>query len=653
MKLGRAFSDNVIIEKTKQTRFPHESKTSWWLGAGRALLFATLLLVLFFVLSVRLFDLTVIEGHRYRALADDNRTRELVHHAPRGIFYDRTGLPLVENIPEFRLLKPCEGTTTNVCTTHIGQDEGERLRKQQLPAGWFLEVDYVRRYLLGNALAHVVGYTGEISGTEIVKPYYSVRNYHAGDRIGRMGAEEVFEEKLRGRDGKELVEVDAQGRILRTLGRDPEDPGESITLSLDAELSHVGADAFPAGYKGAIIVSKPSTGEILALYSSPAFDPNGFSKGLSSGQYSGLINNPDMPLFDRAIGGVYPPGSTFKIVTAIGALEEGAITRTTTVEDTGIITIGPFQFPNWYFNQYGKTEGIVDIVKAIQRSNDIYFYKTGEWLGITKLASWARKIGIGKPLGIELSGEASGNFPDPAWKEKTFTSPADLEARDNLWYLGDTYHVAIGQGYLLVTPLQVNAWTNVIANGGKLCRPTIEKETSDKKQVTSHCKDLGIKKETIQLITEGMEKACETGGTGWPLFNFQINKSTNPPARLDSAKQTGEAGMQSENISEASPSSLITHNPSPITIHIPLACKTGTAEFGDPKNRTHAWFTVFGPLPKEFVGDNTVNSPSGEPQQAITGEPEISVTVLVEEGGEGSSVAAPIAKKILENWFSR
>lgn len=578
MKFGKAFSDSLIIGESRTRPGRDDPTPTWWQGRGRALLFATTLSVSMFILLWRLFSLTVTNGHRYRVLADDNRTRELIRHAPRGILRDRTGKPLVENVPQYRLITPCEGVTNSGCTKTLTTAEGEAVSSAGLAPGQYLEVDYARRYLGGSALAHVVGYTGELTDAELSDEYYQLRRYRSGDRIGRMGAEAVYEDKLRGRDGRELVEVDANGHILRSLGRDQERPGEDVTLSLDGELSSVVGQSFPDGMRGAVIVAKPDTGEMLAMYSSPSYDPNGFSFGMSNDQYDKLLGDANQPMFDRAIGGAYPPGSTFKIVTALAALQEGAVTPETTVEDTGVITIGPYSYPNWYFTQYGRKEGSVDIVGAIQRSNDIYFYKAGEFLGIDKLASWARRIGLGKPLGIQLNGEAAGLMPDPAWKKEHFTSPADRQARNQLWFLGDTYHVAIGQGFLLTSPLQVNAWTNVIANGGKLCRPTIKKSSND-------CKDLGIKKETITLITEGIKKACEPGGTGWPLFNFVV----------------------------------------------PVACKTGTAEFGDPEGKTHAWFTVFGPVT----------------------EPEISVTVLVEAGGEGSNVAAPIAKKILEAWFSR
>ena len=623
VKLGSAFSDSVVSEAGRRSR--QKDDPPWWVGAGRALMFATVLCIGFFILVWRLFDLTVINGIRYRQLSDSNRTRSLTRHAPRGLLLDRTGKPLVENIPHYRLLKPCEEGGAPNCVTFLTEEEGNRLvGAGGLPAGEFVEVDYLRRYLYGDALSHVVGYIGELSAEELASDFYKTRNYGLGDRVGRMGAEEVYNERLRGRDGRELVEIDSSGKILRTLGRVEELAGENILLSLDAGLSRAAAQAFPVGEKGAVIVAKPSTGEILAMFSSPGFSPDSFTLGMSSSEYTALIKNPALPMFNRAIGGVYPPGSTFKIVTSMAGIEEGVITKTTTVEDTGVIKIGPFSFPNWYFLQYGKTEGNVDVVKALQRSNDIFFYKAGEWIGITKLAQWAKKVGIGKPLGIELSGEAGGLMPDPAWKKTRFDTQADKEARNDEWYVGDTYHVSIGQGYLLTTPLAVNTWTNVIASGGYLCKPTIGKMTSAKAE-RNNCRNLNLHKETLDLILRGMEQACATGGTGWPLFNFSVRKSV-----------TDSSGNP-----EASPSGAL--------IHVPIGCKTGTAEFGDPaKNHTHAWFTAVAPIPEDYITDAIKAT-----ENYIDGTPEISVTVLVEGAGEGSNVAAPVAKKIFEEWFSR
>lgn len=613
MKFGSAFSDNVTGGGTKEKRLFQTKAASWWSGSGRFLLFTSVLFVSLFALLWRLFDLTIVQGHQYRILADGNRTRELVRHAPRGLLLDRTGKPLVENIPEYRLIKPCEGEgSTNECTTRISQEEGDRLMREGLPVGSFLEVDYKRVYLYPEATAHVVGYINELTEEELHDEYYQLRGYRSGDKIGRVGAEEVFEERLRGRNGRELVEVDASGKILRVLGSDAAVAGENIMLSLDAGLSIAAQQAFPEGQKGAVVVSKPATGELLALYSSPSYNPNLFTTGMTSSQYTSLVTNPDQPMFNRSIGGVYPPGSTFKIVTSLAALEERAIDKDTTVEDTGEIVIGPYKFPNWFFLQYGKTDGIVTVVKALQRSNDIFFYKAGEWLGITKLASWAHKVGIGKPLGIELSGEASGLMPDAEWKNKQFQTPEDLEMRNNEWYLGDTYHVAIGQGYLLTTPLQVNTWTDVIANGGNLCTPTIKKVTDNRFQ-GAQCKTLHIQKDTISTITSGMRDACSSGGTGWPLFDFHVTAS-----------------------GSATPT------------FIPVACKTGTAEFGETTTKPHAWFTVFAPIPDTYTKDQTDAG-----KQVISGDPELAISVLVEGAGEGSDQASPVAKKILEAWFLR
>lgn len=630
-KLGKAFPDTVISEKRQVSRGLSGINRAWWLGVGRVLLFTILLCICFFILFVRLFHLTVIRGHEYRTLADGNRIRELIRHAPRGIIRDRTGAAIVTNDAQFRLLKPCADRisgTTGPCVTYLSRQEGERISKAGLPTGTFLEADYRRRYELGQDAAHILGYTGEISAVELDEEYYRLRNYRRGDRIGREGIEVVFEDRLRGRDGKELVEVDAQGRILRVLGRDPEVPGMDINLSIDSGVQQAVAGAFPKGTKGAVVVSKPATGEILALYSSPNYDPNIFSAEISQETYDSLLASPDRPMFDRAVGGVYPPGSTFKLVTAVAALQEGAITGKSTIEDTGVIKVGPFSFANWYFTQYGRTEGAVNVVKALERSNDIFFYRVGEKTGIDKLAAWAKTMGAGSLTGIELTGEAVGLMPDPEWKNLRFQTDADLLARNNQWYDGDTYHVAIGQGYLLSTPLQVNLWTNIIASGGYKCRPTLEKvplSAGDK----GSCTGLPIAPETIRLVTEGMVRACDTGGTGWPLFGFSVPKTKGGVAQSVASKSADPRDH----------------------IRIPVACKTGTAEFGDPVNRTHAWFTVYAPVPAEGIAGIKSGIPAG--QDIISSDAEISITVLLEGAGEGSSIAAPVARDILRYWFTR
>jgi penicillin-binding protein 2 len=628
MKLGKAFADSFTIEKRQSGRKIPNETISWWMGAGRILTFSVIVFSCIFLLFFRLFDLTLVRGHEYRLLADGNRTRELVRHAPRGLLLDRTGKPLVENTPRYRLLLPCANgdiAASTSCVSFVSEEEGKQLQTKGLPAGNFLEVDYSRTYPLGPALAHVLGYTGELTAEELQQEYYELRGYRPGDRVGRSGVEAVFEERLRGRNGKELVEVDSGGSILRVLGRDKEIEGSNVMLSIDYDLSQVVKDAFPKDVKGSVIVARPKTGEILAMYSNPSYDPNVFSHALSQEMYTKLMTSTDLPLFNRAIGGVYPPGSTFKIVTSIAALEQKIITPDTIVEDTGVLKVGQFSFANWYFTQYGKTEGAVNLVKAITRSNDIYFYKVGEMTGISNIALWGKKLGIGSLQGIELSGEATGLMPDPAWKKKRFTTPVDLASHNDEWYAGDTYHVAIGQGYLLTTPLAVNAWTNVIANRGKLCKPTIEKTTSPTGSHPAMCRDTGISKETLSVVEDGLKGVCTAGGTAYPFFDFGIRR---PKIGEPTASPSGEL------------------------IRIPIACKTGTAEYGDPSGKTHAWFTAYGPLPSVASQNGAKEGLPTDPK-TISGEPEISVTVLLEEAGEGSEKAAPIAKKILEEWFKR
>ena len=573
-----------IIQSGKKSRFfkiSEEKKARM----SRDWIFILMLILGLGFLSARLFTLTVIEGSTFRNLAEGNRIRETKMTVPRGIIYDRNKEALVRNIPSF-----------------ISQSRGVSFESGQSVKEARESIE--REYILGPLFAHVLGYTGEIDGEELKERKQTEKKLTIGDKVGKMGIEKSYDEILRGLDGKELVEVDALGNKIRVLGKVDATAGEPLYLTIDRSLQEI-AQKELSDKKGAVIVTNPRSGEILVLYSSPSFDPNAFVKDKDIEK---ILNDSSQPLFNRSISGLYPPGSTFKIVTSIAALEYGVITQNTKIEDTGVLEIGQFSFGNWYFTQYGKKEGFVDIVSALKRSNDIFFYKVGEMEGIERLAKWAKKVGLNTRLGVDIPGEEEGTMPDPVWQEKT---------KGERWYLGNTYHVAIGQGDILTTPLQVNAWTNVIASGGKLCRPHLNNlgnsSLSRAESRGNLCKDVGIKRETIELIREGMREACSLGGTGWPLFKFKIE---NEKLKIDGVDyfETYESTTSANRL-----------------VEISTACKTGTAEFGDPKGRTHAWFTVFAPV----------------------SNPQISVTVLVEGGGEGSNVAAPIAKKILGGWFSR
>ncbi len=521
----------------------------------RIYLFYGFLIVCCLLLIGRLFELQIVLGAKYRALAEGNRIKKEVIPAPRGMIYDRLGKSLVKNEPAYRLKKvDCEGAD---CFIEISREEALRIEASGDEAAEGLRLDIGRDYLYGKALAHVLGYLGEASEREVEED-----KWQSGDLVGRTGVEEEYEEILRGQDGGVIYEVDTLGNRVREIGKVETFPGRDLHLSVDAELSRVAYDALE-GKAGAVVVTDARTGQVMVLVSSPAFDPNHLRVE--------DLTDEEKPMFNRAIGGHYPPGSTFKIVTAVAGVEEEKVDGETTYEDVGFIQIEEYIYKNWYYNQYGRVEGELDLVRAIKRSTDTFFYKVGEWVGVNKLAEWGRAFGLGQKTGIDLTGEIEGLVPTPEWKEKTIGEK---------WFLGNTYHFAIGQADLLTTPLQVNMMTSVIANKGKLCPPKIKQS-----ERMGECQDLGLKSETLRLVKEGMKEACSTGGTAFPFFDF--------------SPQVG--------------------------------CKTGTAEFGDPEDRTHAWLTAFAPVDS----------------------PEIVVTALVEAGGEGSSVAAPIVKEVMEAWFSR
>ncbi len=565
---GVAFGDYIHTEKLPKNR-GDGSKKSY---ATRDLFLPLILSIAVFLLLTRVFFLQIGQGKYYRSLSDNNRIRTIVIHAPRGIIFDRFGNPLVFNVPGFREVV---GGKTKL----IGKDEAISLIAKGVKD---LEIDSLRSYPYKDAFSHVLGYIGQISKQELSLPQFA--SHRGGDLIGEMGIEQMYENKLKGIDGKKLVEVDSKGNIIRNLGQTEVTSGENISLTLDLSLQRQVFEAMKGVKKGAAIVSTPD-GKILAIVSKPSFDPNLFTLGESYSVVSDspyisvsqiLLDEEYQPLINRAISGVYPPGSTFKLVVAAAGLEDKIIDENFTVEDTGILRVGNFSFSNWYFTQYGQTDGLVNVVKGIKRSNDFFFYKLAEKVGVDQISKMAQKFGLGERLGIDIFGEVKGTVPTPAWKEKVIGEQ---------WFLGDTYHYGIGQGYVLTTPLQVNTLTQAIANGGVLYKPHILK--SQKLEVRGQ---KFLSDETVSLIREGMIESCSTGGVAWPLFEFKIKNEK-----------------------------------------LKIACKTGTAQHGGEDTMPHAWITLFAPAEK----------------------PEIIITVLSESSGEGSNIAAPIAKKILEEWFGK
>lgn len=514
----------------------------------------------FLILLGRLFQLQILQGKENRLLADTNRIQKIRLEAPRGMILDRHGEVLATNEPQY-LVKD----------RAIKREEALSIQAENKDAD--LKIYFQRYYRFGDVFGHVLGYLGEVTKEELLERKFGFKGYFVGSLIGRLGVEREYEEILRGQAGSETVEVNTAGGIVRRIGEILPKPGKSITLALDQKLQEVAAREM-GKRKGAIVASNPQNGEILLLYSSPSFDPNLFLKKDDQGEISKIINDEEnQPLLNRVISGIYPPGSTFKIVTSVAGLEEGKITPDTLINDPGVIVVNDYKYANWYFTQYGRTEGEINLVRAITRSTDTYFYKVGEWVGVDNLVKWARKFNLDKQFGLDLPAESAGFIATPEWKEKN---------RGEKWFLGNTYHLAIGQGDVSLTPLGVNLMTAVVANGGKLCRPRMLRIDAENTPYQTECQDLGIEKEYLEVIKKGMIGVCFTGGTGWPFFSFEPR----------------------------------------------VACKTGTAETGDGKT-SHAWFTVFAPAD----------------------DPQIVLTVLVEKGGEGSSVAAPIAKEILKEFF--
>jgi len=582
-KVGIAFGDFVTEERMNRRRGGGSGAIGEILGVFPLFVLG----IAFSFLFARLFYIQIIRGDYYKKLSDSNRTLTKILPAPRGIIFDHTGKKLVSNSPAFFILD--KGVVKNL-------DENEALSRLSL--GVPVENEIKREYLYKDAAAHVLGYVGKVSSEEVNLPAFE--DYETTDDAGKTGLEKEYETVLHGKNGRELFEVDSKGKIVKKLGRQDPTDGKNITTTLDLTIQLAAYNAMKNVKKGVVVVSDPRDGGIRALFSKPSFDPNIF---IRSKNYEGigdyktresiLLDSENNPLLNRAIGGVYPPGSTFKLVTAIASLEKGAINPSTKITDTGILKVGDFSFGNWYFLQYGKTDGEIDIVGAIKRSNDIFFYKAAEGAGVDFISSWAKNLGLGERLGIDLQGEVAGTVPTPEWKEKTLGEQ---------WYLGDTYNYGIGQGYLLTTPLQVNFWTSVFANDGTLYRPHLidgKKETIKKNF---------LKKEYVDLVREGMRQSCDAGGVAWPFFQFKVENSKLKVDGIDYVDaSSGSAKM----------------------VQIKLGCKTGTAEIGGKETKPHAWITVFAPFY----------------------HPEVVVTVLVENGGEGSSFAGPIAKEILTKYF--
>jgi penicillin-binding protein 2 len=580
-----------------------------------------LLAVAFLGLITRLVFLQVIQGERYTFLSENNRIRIKRVPGTRGMIFDRQGQLLVDSRPSFDLIFVPEDSETPESTLrllarYLQRDEGELLKtfeenksraafdelvighdidwpsivavethQLDLP-GVTLRARPRRSYADGPMAAHVLGYMGEINQRQL--KILKDQGYVIGDEIGQYGLERRWEELLRGQSGGQQVEVDALGRRVRVLHEVNDVPGYTVHLTLDRQLQETAYEALN-GKEGTIVALDVNSGAILALASTPAFDPNVFARGIKSDEWSGLIKDQLRPLSNRAIQGQYPPGSTFKIIMSIAGLEEGVIQPEAFIQDPGFYPFGNRSFRDWKKGGHGS----VNLHKAIVESCDVYFYQLGPKIGIDRIAKWARAFGLGDKTGVALDDERSGTIPDTEWKRKRYRQP---------WFPGETVSVAIGQGYVTVTPLQLANMMAAVANGGKLFRPYVvsKVESVDGATVREYGPELirtiELKPDTLKRVHEALADVVNgAGGTG------------------------GAARSQV----------------------VTIAGKTGTAQVVEMKggyvkteqlayfNRDHAWFVSYAPVEN----------------------PQIAIAVLVEHGGHGGDAAAPMAKKVFEKFI--
>lgn len=618
-KYNLEIKDGAMSEMVSERLGRNLNYRSLWLSCCLAVL-------LIISLLFKVYWLQVVQGEFYRNLSEGNRVRIKKISAERGLIYDRNHRPLVHNVANFllyaipadlptdpdekaklftrlqQLIPTWDRGVFEKELTNIAKNSYESfqplfivdnidyeaalsiyLSADQMP-GVFLSSTSRRQYDLPSwSFSHLLGYTGKISPEELksVGTDYSMIDY-----LGKVGLEKFYENELRGVSGIKQIEVDAFGKEKKTISESAVENGRSLILSIDIPTqvrleTTITEYLAKGGFKRAsAIVLDPNNGEILALVSLPSYDNNVFARGVKTEEYQALIGDENKPLYSRAISGEFPSGSTIKPVMVAVALDSGIVTDQTNFLSAGGLRIGQWFFPDWKAGGHGQT----DARKAIAESVNTYFYYIGggyqdfQGLGIERMMSYFKAFGLGQQTGIDLPGEASGFLPSKEWKE---------EKKNEMWYIGDTYHVAIGQGDLLVTPLQVAYYTAFFANGGQFYRPHLLKAmlSPEGKQIDLPDNNLiggsKIKPADVEVVREGMRQGVTAGSS----------------IRLNS-------------------------------LPVEAAGKTGTAQWSS-KKAPHAWFTGFAPYD----------------------QPEIVLTILVEEGEEGSRVAVPIAYDFMKWYF--
>jgi len=500
----------------------------------RSRIFTGIILCIFGMLIIGLYYTQLVRHSVYKELSENNRVRVLPLVSPRGRIFDRKGRLLVNNRISFDIeviykeIKAKEkvaavlgevlGVDKNILLKRIEKakarpfvpvkiaediDKEKAIRveetKMDLP-GIVVTTRPLRNYIYKNAFSHVIGYIGKISEPELRK--YKTYGYDMQDYVGKDGIERTFNEYLRGADGGLQVEVDSRGRQLRNLAVKEPTAGKDLHLTLDAELQKFCEEIF-AEKKGAIVAMDPQTGAVLALVSHPNFDPNIFVSANNDKEKRLLLNNKNtFPMMNRAISGAHPPGSLFKIIVATAALEARKFNDKKIFVCNGSHRVGNRTFHCWR----EKGHGTPNITEGIKGSCNVFFYQLGLLIGVDTISKYAFKLGLGEFTGIELSGELKGIVPTLQWKRRKLKSP---------WFKGETANYSIGQGYLLVTPLQIARSVSAIANGGRLVKPFIVDKIEDINLERENSKKLGLSKNTISIVKEALRQVVnEPRGTG-------------------------------------------------------------------------------------------------------------------------------------------
>jgi penicillin-binding protein 2 len=480
----------------------------------------------FIILLLRLWHLQILQGDELRKISESNRLRVIGVAAPRGIIFDRNMVPLVKNTPYFCVsIIPHEFNINNTASlsqllnipapqlhdritrraespfTPLRLKEGLSFsevsfieaRRSDFP-GLMIEIETSREYIYGSVGAHLIGYLGRLNPRQSRDPDFRDVPHEAF--IGQWGIEKLYDKSLRGSAGKRIIEVDAVGREIRLLYETQPSKGSDLVLSIDIALQKEAEKAFD-GRAGALVALKPGTGEVLGLVSSPSYDPNKFAQGINYADWRSLSENRRLPMLNRAIQSQYPPGSTFKIITAIAALESGAVDDASRVDCRGSISYG-----KWHFGCWRKTgHNAVSIRRALVESCDVFFYEAGKRTGFDKVQEYALMFGLGQETGIALGKEKKGLIPDSKWKIETKKAP---------WFLGETFINSIGQGYVTATPVQLAVMMAAVANNGYVYRPLILRDTPP-----SLVRKVAVKPETLDIIKDALTGVVnEQGGTG-------------------------------------------------------------------------------------------------------------------------------------------